>query len=247
MDSDSIFMLELILAGLALGAAWIYISDRISRYRGARDQRRIKQHLGQIEAKGWRLEPIPESTIRYQIHGTSDAGIAWILHYDSDAGSTNAYPMVVWRAVDLKAPRTEFWSSSAENVRRMTVGMGGMATKIAGLVAASLRGASEAGDMLSEGKLHVPRDAALRETFVVVCQDPARCARIFNDEVERRVLAFPTESHPPIGAKNMPATRFDANGLEVSIGNRDGEMAAIQYVVAIGEAIAAGIRDRSTF
>lgn len=247
MDADSLYTLGMFLALLVLGVAWTFIKEGFSRYRRERDLRRIRQQLAKAEVKGWRMEPIAESTKRFEIRGSSDAGIAWTLDYDSDSGSTNPGPMVVWRAVDFRAPRTEFWSSSAENVRGMKDGMGGMATKVFDLVAKRLPGTDEMGDMLSEGKLHVPRDAALRESFVVVCRDPARCARIFNDRVERLLLAFPAGSSPPIGPENMPRTRFDTNGLEVSIGYCDGELATFQYVVAIGEAIAEGIRDRSTF
>ena len=249
MDWARIFPLIVIFAGIALGLVAVVGLRLLLRGGREREARRLEERQVQVEAKGWHLETVNETNIKFRIFGGSRADVGWEMSYDSDAGSTDAKPKLVWRAIELSAPRTEFWSTSAVHSRVLKSGAANMAMRLAGQIGSVLprTGFLDRNELLSEGQVHTPRSAILREWFAVFCRDPARCARVFDAEVERLLLSFPASSYPKVQRTNLPEVQFGAAGLEIRVGNRDGQMPVIEHLAALGTAIAQRIQGRAKF
>ena len=249
MDWAQIFPLIVIPAGIALGLVAVFGLRLLLRGGREREARRLKERQVQVEAKGWHLETVNETNIKFRIFGGSRADVGWEMSYDSDSSSSYAKPKLVWRAVDLTAPRTEFWSTSAVHSRVLKSGAANMAMRLAGQIGSVLprSGILDLNELLGEGKVHTPRNAKLREWFVVFCRDPARCARVFDAEVERLMLSFPASSIPRVQRTHLPTAQFGTAGLEIRVANRDGQMPVIEHLAALGTAIAQRIQGRATF
>jgi hypothetical protein len=193
-----------------------------------------------LKMNGWRYDPTHDGDIRYTISGTTPAGLAWKLVYDSDHSSSSSSPKLIFKVAGLK-PATIQWQIMDRWSYDLT--KKGLAGKVLGGLA-RLGGAMSA-KLEERRQFHYASDerpvgsATLRSRYVLIAKD-ARYDALISPEVERMVLNWPPYQGSMTKPDNCLSAGLEEEGMQVMLHADGPSVEVIEQVVRLGMALADG-------
>lgn len=225
----------LVLVTMA-GGAWLVHANRQTRVpesvaRAARERR--------ARDLGWRYDGTHDGDIRYRMFGTSPAGLAWELKFDSDHSSSSSQPKLVWTAASLKGEGIEFHLGSRKTFEVLT----GATLKKLTSFANSLFGrfsvsVEDYDDFVQNARVAQGGSTRFRSRFVVATRRREHTLELLDARLEALLLDWPAPMPKRFAPEQDVCAWLDRNGLRVECRIDDPPMPVCEQVVRLGECLA---------
>jgi hypothetical protein len=202
-------------------------AEKLQRERGAL-----------VRARGWRYDDKADRDIRYRIHGRTEGGVAWQIHYDSDLSSSSSSPKLIFTA-DSFASRGYVWAIcdrktfdvvSSKMVRGVIGGIVAAVSLFSDKAAASSEFFSNAKDLDAGSR-------TFREHFVLLAQD-GRWKPLIDGEIERGVLNWPAFKQSMSMRDNCFSASLESQGLVVKLYADTPSFEVISHMAKLGQSLA---------
>jgi hypothetical protein len=238
--------LGLLLMGAvaSLMVAAVLWGVRYNRQREAAEARERPVRERRARELGWRYDGTPDGDIRYRFEGHGPDGLHWTMKFDSDHSSSSSSPELVWSAPGVKARRLEMMLGHRPRIESYT---SGAARKVIG--ASNFLLGHVVGRPLQEmsefvAAAVVTTAGAATEGIAIASRDAALARRLLQDtELMRLLRSWPRGMPKGFAPAKAVSAQLDGDGLHVKLQIDGPPLAACEQLAAVGEALAARLRE----
>ena len=211
---------------------------------GLRERKRQEansaERAARAHARGWRYDGTHDGTVRYRIHGSGAAGLAWIIEFDCDHSSSAPQPKLHFRMPALAADRLEWqlvdaWRYRLWLCRASRAVFGGMLR----LADAAIGPLWDHRRFIDEARDLGAGSDAFRQRFVLAGRVDAT-ARLIDAETETLILNLPYFLPPPGRSEDRClSAEQGCDGLRVTLDCDGPSFEVIEHLAQLGQALVA--------